>query len=265
MHVLVIGANGSIGRLAVKHALACGHSVRALVRSEMKGASIEVPETLPRPEILVGDLTREEDLARALEGIDAVIFCHGSSGIRLGMRDIDYGTVMRTLRALHGRRVRIVLMSAVSVTARGGMYNRLTGICDWKRRAERIVRASGLPYTIVRPGWFDCNGPTEHRLVWRHGDRFISGSPDDGRVSREQIASVLAAAVASASAVGKTFELVAEQGEDTLDREALFAAVPADVPGAEDAPGDRPNQPVSEEPESVRSELREAARLFSNP
>ena len=264
MNVLVIGANGSIGRLAVKHALAAGHNVRALVRSEKKAASISIPAGMPQPEIFVGDLTREDDLVRALEGIDGVIFCHGSSGVRLGMRDIDYGTVMRTLRALRGRPVRLVLMSAVSVTARGGMYNRLTGICDWKRRAERIVRASGLPYTIVRPGWFDCNSPAEQRLVWRHGDKFTSGSPDDGRVSREQIASVLAAALTSPSAVGKTFELVAEQGEDTMDREALFAAVPSDVPGAEDAPEDTPNQPVSEEPEEVRSDLTEAARLFPN-
>jgi uncharacterized protein YbjT (DUF2867 family) len=34
---------------------------------------------------------------------------------------------------------------------------------DWKRRGERLVRASGLPYTIVRPGWFDYNDAGQHR------------------------------------------------------------------------------------------------------
>jgi hypothetical protein len=38
------------------------------------------------------------------------------------------------------------------------------------------VRASGLPYTIVRPGWFDYNGPDEHRLVLLQ-DASASGYP----------------------------------------------------------------------------------------
>jgi len=42
---------------------------------------------------------------------------------------------------------------------------------DWKFRGERLVRASGLPYTIVRPGWFDYNEPDQQRLVMLQGDR----------------------------------------------------------------------------------------------
>ena len=61
------------------------------------------------------------------------------------------------LRALGGRRARIVLMTSINVTRRdAGAYQ---GLMDWKRRSERLVRASGLPYTIVRPGWFDMTGP----------------------------------------------------------------------------------------------------------
>jgi uncharacterized protein YbjT (DUF2867 family) len=46
---------------------------------------------------------------------------------------------------------------AIGVTNRDGNYNRQAEAHDWKRRGERLVRASGLPYTIVRPGWFDYN------------------------------------------------------------------------------------------------------------
>lgn len=42
-------------------------------------------------------------------------------------------------------------MTAIGVTNREGDDNRQTEAHDWKRRGERLVRASGLPYTIVRP------------------------------------------------------------------------------------------------------------------
>ncbi|WP_330996549.1 NAD(P)H-binding protein [Burkholderia diffusa] len=43
----------------------------------------------------------------------------------------------------------------MGVIGRTGSYNRRTEAHDWKRRSERLVRASGNAYTIVRPGWFD--------------------------------------------------------------------------------------------------------------
>ena len=44
-------------------------------------------------------------------------------------------------------------MTSIGVTNRTGAYNRSTQAHDWKRRSERLVRASGHQYTIVRPGW----------------------------------------------------------------------------------------------------------------
>ena len=69
------------------------------------------------------------------------------------------------LEALGSRTARIALMTSNGVTNRTSTYNRTTEAHDWKRRSERLLRASGLPYTIVRRGWFDYNGADEHRLV----------------------------------------------------------------------------------------------------
>jgi len=52
MTVLVVGATGSIGRLVVREALAQGHAVRALVRSEAKGRQLPA-----EARAIVGDLT----------------------------------------------------------------------------------------------------------------------------------------------------------------------------------------------------------------
>jgi uncharacterized protein YbjT (DUF2867 family) len=132
----------------------------------------------------------------------------GSDGAgKLGAESVDYGGVRNVLRALRPRTARIALMTSIGVTNRTGSYNRSTEARDWKRRSERLVRASGLPYTIVRPGWFDYNGPDEHRLVLLQGDTRQAGNSSDGVIARSQIAEVLIHSLASDQALGKKFEL----------------------------------------------------------
>ncbi|MCC9054415.1 NAD(P)H-binding protein [Microbacterium sp. F2E] len=137
---------------------------------------------------MVGDLTDDKSLAAALDGVDAVIFTHGTHGGEPGVRDIDYGGVRNILGAVGARRIRIALMTAIGVTVRHGSYNRSTKAHDWKRRAERLVRASGHPYTIVRPGWFDYTDPDQHHLQFLQGDNRRAGDASDGVIARSQIA-----------------------------------------------------------------------------
>jgi uncharacterized protein YbjT (DUF2867 family) len=146
-------------------------------------------------------------------------------------------------------------MTAIGVTDHAGAYNRSTGAHDWKRRSERLVRASGRPYTVVRPGWFDYNSPGQLRPVMLQGDTRHAGDSSDGVISRRQIAQVLVASLSSAAAHGKTFELVAEDGPAPDDLEPLFSALRADTPGALDAVLDSPDMPLDAEPEQVRDDL----------
>jgi uncharacterized protein YbjT (DUF2867 family) len=209
---------------------------------------------------VVGDLTRPETLAPAVEGVDAIAFTHGSDGSgKLGSETIDYGGVRNVLAALAGRKARIALMTAIGVTNRTGSYNQATEAHDWKRRSERLVRASGLPYTIVRPGWFDYNEPDQHRLVLLQGDTRHAGDPSDGVVARRQIAEVLVRSLSSDAAERKTFELVAERGPAPDDLYALFAPLDPDPADALDAVHDLANMPLAEEPQRVRDDL-EAVR-----
>src|SRR4030095_9641443 len=154
------------------------------------------------------DLPRREPLAPAGEGLDAIVFTHGSDGGgKAGSQQVDYGGVRNVLAGLTGRSVRVALMTAIGVTNREGDYNRQTEAHDWKRRGERLVRASGLPYTIVRPGWFDYNKPDEQQFVFLQGDRRHAGDPSDGVIARRQLAQVLLASLTSETALRKTFEL----------------------------------------------------------
>jgi uncharacterized protein YbjT (DUF2867 family) len=238
--VLVVGATGSIGRLVVAAAARHGLSVRALVRDGARARRL-----LPDAELVLGDLTDLDSLTAAIEDVDAVVFTHGSgSG---AYEDVDYGGVAAVLQALGDRRVRIALMTSINVTrSDAGAYQ---GLMDWKRRSERLVRASGLPYTIVRPGWFDLTSPGDDRLVLAQGDR---GS---GAVSREQVAEVLVQSLLTDTAAGRTFELFAVEGEPPADWTELFATTAPDHPGSLDGAADPAGPPLAGEPPRVRRDV----------
>jgi len=251
MTILVIGATGSIGSLVVEEALRQGHSVRALVRSQEKARQLPA-----KAEAVIGDLTRPDTLDSAVKGIDAIIFTHGSDGAgKVGSETVDYGGVRNVLAALGSRKARIALMTAIGVTNRTGSYNRSTESHDWKRRAERLVRSSGCPYTIVRPGWFDYNQADEHKLVFLQGDTRQAGNSSDGVIARRQIAEVLVGSLTSDHALRKTFELAATKGPAQENLDELFASLTPDPANAFDGVRDTPNQPLEQEPQRVKDDL----------
>jgi uncharacterized protein YbjT (DUF2867 family) len=249
--VLVVGSTGSIGLLVVEEAVRQGYDVRALVRTPSKARRFPA-----QVEVTSGDVTHPETLNAAVDGVDAIVFTLGSDGKgKVGAENVDYGGVRNILRALGSEKPRIALMTSIGVTNREGSYNRSTEAHDWKRRSERLVRASGLPYTIVRPGWFDYNGPNEHKLIFLQGDRRQAGDPSDGVISRRQIAEVLVHSLRSESALRKSFELIATAGAAQENLDALFAALEADAPGSLDAVKDTANMPLEDEPQRVRDDL----------
>lgn len=253
--VLLVGATGSIGSLVVKEALDAGHAVRALARDARRAAG------LPHmTQVVVGDVTQPDTLLAAVDGVDAIVFTLGSDGMgKAGAESIDYGGVRNVLAVLGRRAVRIALMTSVGVTNRTGSYNVATEAHDWKRRSERLVRASGMPYTIVRPGWFDFNAKDQHRLHLLQGDQRHTGTPNDGVISRRQIAQVLVRSLTSDQALGKTFELTAERGAAEEDIDVLFASLDADPLDNLDGVLDQANMPLADEPQRVLGDL-EAVR-----
>lgn len=258
--VLVVGATGSVGRLVVAEAMAAGFSTRALVRDEAKARQV-----LPAgAEIIVGDVTQPATLAAAVDGVDAVVLTLGADGGgAAGAETVSYGGVRNVLAAIGDRTVRIALMTAIGVTDRVGAYNRSTQSHDWKRRSERLLRVSGHPYTIVRPGWFDYNTPAQHQLTLLQGDTRHAGNPSDGVIARRQIGQVLVDCLTTPAAVGKTFELVAEDGAGQTDLGPLFAALDADSADSPDAVHDQANMPLDDEPQRVRDDLEKMRRADS--
>jgi len=242
--ILIVGATGSIGRHVIEVALKEKLEVRALVRR--KNQDSKFPAAV---EVVVGDLTDEETLHQAVNGVDAVLFTHGTYGSLKAAEAVDYGAVCNVLSVIESSMVRIVLMTTIGTTDRKGAH-------DWKRRSEWLVRASGHPYTIVRPAWFDCNGPDEHQLLMLQGDKALVGSPKDGVISRRQLAEVLVGSLSSDAAIAKTFELHAVRGEPQPDLGPLFADLEQDKAGSIHGCRDAQNMLLENEPQAIRSDIR---------
>ncbi|KAG2657289.1 hypothetical protein PVAP13_1KG179100 [Panicum virgatum] len=76
----------------------------------------------------------------------------------------------------------------------------LGSILTYKLKGEDLIRESGVPYTIVRPCAL-TEEPAGADLIFDQGDNIT------GKISREEVARICVAALASPNAVGKTFEV----------------------------------------------------------
>ncbi len=198
---------------------------------------------------MIGDLIRPETLGPAVDGVDAVVFTHGSTTSERDVRDNDYTGVANVLKALDGRRTRIALMTAIGTTRPGVAY------AQWKLRSERLVRASRNPYTVVRPGWFDYNQPGQRKIVMLQGDKRQSGSPADGVIARDQIARVLIESLHIDAANHKTLELIADRGPEQDDLTTVFTPLTPDSVESLGAAEDIVDLPMESEPEMFRRDL----------
>ena len=146
-------------------------------------------------------------------------------------------------------------MTSIGVTNRTGPYNRSTQAHDWKRRSERLVRASGHPYTIVRPGWFDYNAPDQHRLTLLQGDTRQAGDSSDGVIARRQIAQVLVSSLGSDARGRQDVRARRRARPGTHDLDPLFAALEPDPPGALDGVHDSREHAAGRRTPRVRADL----------
>lgn len=209
--IAVFGAGGKTGAEAVKAAVDAGHSARAVVRDPSK---YDAASTWPAGvDVVQGDVTSPASLGRALAGADATIFAASAAKGALPAT-VDNDGVGAWAAAAKAAGVKsAVLVSSALVDPKNGWHpirvllnNMRPGkMMDQKWAGEAKLRASGVPYTIVRPGGLTDGAGGVSALIIAQGD---NGSP--GRVSRADVARVCVAACTSPAAAGVTLELAAD-------------------------------------------------------
>ncbi|MCK5256058.1 MAG: SDR family oxidoreductase, partial [Deltaproteobacteria bacterium] len=199
--VVVAGATGGTGRLVVKHLIAEGYEVRAMVRSLEKGKQV-LGEDIA---MVQADVTESSTLPPLLAGADFVISAIGVSGKgEARPEDVDYGGSVTLIDASKSARIKkFIMVTSGGVTWWTHPINWFSGgVLKWKRKAELYLRASGLTHVIVRPngGLTDKPGNLK-KIIFTQNDGFPSS------ISREDVAIVCVKALEHKEANNKTFEV----------------------------------------------------------
>ncbi len=220
--VLVAGATGKTGALVVAQLQAQGYPVRAFVRNAEKAAERLGPDV----EAAVGDLRDPASIAAALDGVSVLVNAAGS-GVPAAddnmPEHVDFEGARNLADVAAAAGVgHYVLVSSMGATHDDHVLNRLfNNILVWKRRGEEAVAASGIDYTIVRPGGLNDESGNTQTIIFEQGD--IQG--EEMIISRADVARVCVAAIEHAEARNKVFEIYARDGEPQSDFSGEFAAL----------------------------------------
>lgn len=134
--VLVTGGTGHLGKPLVEQLAAAGAQVTVLTRG---------PRHSVHSRQIKGDLTTGEGLAEAVSDVDTIVHC--ATGVRFGK--VEYLGAQRLLELAAERGIgHFVYSSIVGVDDNPFPYYRA------KLRTERLIAASGVPYTIQRATQF---------------------------------------------------------------------------------------------------------------
>ena len=198
----VTGASGKTGWRVVQEALGRGWRVKAILRP-----SSEVPPGLEGAELVRLELGNTEALAAALAGCDALVIATGArpSVDLAGPLKVDALAMRPQIAACKDAGVkRVVLVSSLCSGRWLHPLNLFGLILVWKGVGERWLAASGLEWTVVRPGGLK---ETEEG-VEAEGIRY--SGPDEQEsdsIPRRLVARVCLDAVESPAAIGRIIEI----------------------------------------------------------
>ena len=209
MHVLIVGASRGIGLETARQSLAAGHHVRALARSV---PSMDISSA--RLEKVAGDALNAKDMEAAARDMDVVIQALGVGfGELLGPISLFSKATKILIPAMKGQGVKRLIavtgFGAGESSAHISCVQRLPFQAVFGRAyqdkgvQERLIRESGLDWTIARPGVL-TPGPLTRRY------RVLSEPAQwrNGLISRADVADFLVQQIEGTTYVGKAPVLV---------------------------------------------------------
>jgi uncharacterized protein YbjT (DUF2867 family) len=194
MDVVVLGGHGQVARQLLARLAARGDRARGIVRNpdhadDLRGIAAEP---------VVGDVERES--------ITPLVAGAGPGSGPARKRTVDLGGALKLIEAAKANRVsRYVMVSAMGAGDPESAAGPMRAYQQAKADADAALVASGLEFTIVRPGRLTddpgTGGVEAAESLRRSGARGRS-------ITRADTADVLLAVLDTPSTIGRTFEVL---------------------------------------------------------
>lgn len=213
MSIVITGATGQLGRHAVEallernvHAediVAAGRSVEKLAGFAGRGVRVKAM-----------DYADAQSVAAALKGARKVLLISGSE---VGQRVEQHRTVIEAAKA---EGVELLAYTSIANADTTAML-----LAAEHRATEAILRESGVPFVLLRNGWYLENYTDQLPGTLAQGG--LAGSAGDGRVSaasRADYAHAAAAVLVAEDQAGKVYELGGDNAFSMADLAAEITA-----------------------------------------
>jgi uncharacterized protein YbjT (DUF2867 family) len=213
MLVAIAGGHGQIALRLARILADRGDTARALIRNPDHADDVRAAGGEP----VVCDLEHapEADVAEAIGGADAVVFAAGAGPGSGSERKwtMDYGGAAKLIAAAKQAGIgRYVMVSAMGADPNAPGDDTFSIYLQAKGKADEDLRASGLNFTIIKPGRLTNDAAT--------GRVTLAETVERGEVTRDDVAAVLGVVFYVPNTIGKTAELV---GGDVPVEEAVKA------------------------------------------
>ena len=179
--VLILGANGQIARLATSQLVDAKADLRLFLRNANRLQS----EKTGRAEIIDGDAANVADLTQAMAGVDVVYANLAGHNIEQQAKSVVAAMTQTGIK-------RLIWVSTLGiydeVPGKFGQWNHQMlddGYLPTYAAAAKVIEASELDYTIIRPAWLDNKDEVDYELTQK-GEAFKGTE-----VSRKSVATYI--------------------------------------------------------------------------
>jgi cytosine deaminase len=201
MRVAIAGGHGQIALRLAKVLTEQGDEAVALIRNPDHAGDVE--QTGGQPAVVDLEHASDDEVARAIAGSDAVVFAAGAGpGSGPARKEtMDYGGAVKLIAAAQQAGIsRYVIVSSMGANADATGDDTFSVYLRAKGRADDALRASGLDWTVIRPGGLTTDPGT--------GRVNLGEDLPRGQVTRDDVAAVLAAVLHTPGTIGKTADLI---------------------------------------------------------
>ncbi len=198
----ITGATGQLGRLVVQKLKekTAAENLVALVRSPEKAGDLGI-EARPF------DYNNPAALAAELKGIDQLLLISANA---IGQRKTQHENIIRAAKEAGVKSIvyTSLLHADTSTLSLAGEH----------LETEHILKASGIPYTILRNGWYHENYTASIPGALQAGTLFgAAGAGKISSASRADFAEAAAVVLTTAGHEGKTYELAGDDAYTLTD------------------------------------------------